>query len=162
MRGEGEGREAGENTQPSLFSLEKDPKLTQGWCWSWGKGCRGQQDCPKEREELALEPPWLCIMNKAQAGLISGGHWRPEAAPCFGVGWRRGSPGSWVLRFLRSWTQALTSAGCVSQSHSLPGRAVRRILGVILEKRKYLCHEALSPAKTGLCFYFASDNLSPL
>lgn len=79
----------------------------------------------------------------------------------FRGGVERGSPGSWVLRFLCSWTQALTSAGCVSQSHSLPGGAFRRILSVILEKRKYLCNEALPPAKTGLCFYFASDNLSP-
>lgn len=51
----------------------------------------------------------------------------------FGVGWR-GGKGSWVLRFLCSWTQALTSAGSFLQSHSLPGRAVRRILGVILER----------------------------
>ena len=88
----GDGREAGENTQPSLFSLEKDLKLTQGWCWSWGKGCRGQQDCPKEREELALEPPWLCIMNKAQAGLDQWGTLETRGSSLFWGGVEVGKP----------------------------------------------------------------------
>ena len=126
-----------------------------------GEGLQGPARLPEGEGRAGSGAPKALYHEEGSGWADQWGTLEAKGSSLFRGGVEEGSPRSWVLRFLRSWTQALTSAGCVSQSHSLPGGAFRRILGVTLEKGKYLCNEALLPAKTGLCFYFASDHLSP-
>lgn len=100
-------------------------------------------------------PPQLCVMHCAWAGLITRGHWGPEAAPHSGwVG--EGGPGSWVLRFPLG-TQAGASAKRVARARLLLAELLRgSVDGVVLEGEQ---PGTDAPQRWVLCVCFASDNL---